>query len=286
MSTSPTPMTKGMRRMLFTASFLVLTIGLRLIFFPGHTEDSFPWTISVPMTAAFMGAAYFSTFFLEYMASRQDNWVNGRIAVPAVLIFTVITLWVTLVHINLFHLGDQHTLISQVITWFWLLIYISVPIIMGGLLFRQLRVKGTKSVRTMPMPIAARGIFVIYSLILIPFGLLFLISPDSAKGAWPWLLTPLTARVIGAWMVGLGTLTAHTAIEADWKRVLPVMPTLAIGAGLEIVMALLYSSFLDWSSSATLLYVGILGTMVLVGVYGTLKGSRVSQSSRVLAQQS
>lgn len=274
MSDSPKPMLVGMQRMLAVASILVLIIGLRLMVFSEETEIYFPWTISVPLTSAFMGAAYFAAFFLEMMASRHKAWSSGRIAVPAVLLFTVLTLIVTLVHLDRFHLGSQYQLVTQVITWFWLFIYVSVPIIMGTLYFLQIRKPGDDLPRTHPMPAIVRVIFVIYTLILALLGIGLLVAPDSVRSIWPWALTPLTARIIGAWMIGLGTLTGHTVIENDWKRVLPVMPTLAVGAALEIVMAYRYSAAVDWSAPSSAVYIGILGTMVLVGIYGIWQGVR------------
>lgn len=268
------PMLVGMQRMLAVASILVLIIGLYLMIFSEETEIYFSWTISVPLTSTFMGAAYFAAFFLEMMASRHKAWSSGRIAVPAVLLFTILTLIVTLVHLDRFHLGSQYQLVTQVITWFWLFIYVSVPIIMGTLYFLQIRKPGADLPRTHPMPAIVRIIFVIYTLILVLLGIGMLLAPDSVRTIWPWALTPLTARIVGAWMVGLGTLTGHTVIENDWKRVLPVMPTLAVGAALEIVMAYRYSAVVDWSAPSSTIYIGILGTMVLVGIYGIWQGVR------------
>jgi len=50
--------TFGMSRMLLLASVLVFIIGIPLFVLPELTEINFAWTINVPLTAAFLGAAY------------------------------------------------------------------------------------------------------------------------------------------------------------------------------------------------------------------------------------
>jgi hypothetical protein len=276
---TPKLMLVGMRRLLALASLLVLIIGLRLMIFSEETEVYFPWTISVPLTAAFMGAAYFAACFVEFLAARDRHWSNGRIAVPAVLLFTVLTLIVTLVHLDKFHLGDKFLPVTQVITWFWLFIYISVPIAMGVLLFLQVRAKGGDLPRRHPLPPALRGMFAIYTLIMIPLGIGMLLAPDTFNAAWPWTLTPLTARIVGAWLIGLGTLTGHTVLENDWVRVLPAMPTLGVGAALELLMLARYSSLVNGTTLSVLIYVVTLGSMVPVGIYGTWRAFQLRRQT-------
>lgn len=52
-----------------------------------QTEHYFAWTIASPLTAAFLGAAYWASAVLELMAARERAWSHGRVAVPAVLLF-------------------------------------------------------------------------------------------------------------------------------------------------------------------------------------------------------
>src|SRR5688500_1255825 len=85
-----------MRLMLLVASILVFIVGIQLFIFTEQTEKYFAWTINPPLTAAFLGAAYWSAFSLEFVASRQRTWAQARIAVPAVLAFTSLTFIVTL----------------------------------------------------------------------------------------------------------------------------------------------------------------------------------------------
>src|SRR5260370_24882976 len=71
-------------------------------------------------------------------AARQGSWQRARIAVPGVLAFTTLTLAVTLVHLDKFHLGAASAL-TRAVTWGWLAIYAGVPPVLAFLWWRQAR---------------------------------------------------------------------------------------------------------------------------------------------------
>ncbi len=100
------PLIPAMRRLLLVASLLVLAVGIPLMLRPTETADYFSWTIQPPLTAAFLGSAYWASFLLEFEASRRHTWDYARIAVPAVFVFTVLTLIATLNNLEKFHFGD------------------------------------------------------------------------------------------------------------------------------------------------------------------------------------
>jgi hypothetical protein len=127
---SPPPgvrsLTRGMRWLLLVASLLDFIIGIPLFLLSEQTDRYFAWTISVPLTAAFLGAGYWSSFFNEFVGARERVWANSRVAVPAVFVFTVLTLVATLIHLDLFHLGGSFAAITQIGTWTWMAVYVSV----------------------------------------------------------------------------------------------------------------------------------------------------------------
>ena len=86
--------------MLLTASILVFLVGVQLSILTERTQSFIACTIRSPLTAAFLGAAYWSSLSLDLLASRQRIWSRARIAVPAVLAFTGLTLVVSLIHLD------------------------------------------------------------------------------------------------------------------------------------------------------------------------------------------
>ena len=105
-----------MKWLLLAAGFLVFLAGFQLFILTEYTDRYFAWTIQPYITAAFLGAGYFSSFLMEFLASRKKQWVDARIAVPAVLTFTTLTLIATLLHLDRFHFNSP-SMLAQVATW-------------------------------------------------------------------------------------------------------------------------------------------------------------------------
>src|SRR5215472_15294794 len=110
------PLARGMRWLLFTAAGLVLLAGIQLFVFTGRTDHFFAWTIANPLAATFLGAAYWASVAIEALAARERLWANARIAVPAVLVFTILTLAATLTHLGQLHLGGRFPIGTQLVT--------------------------------------------------------------------------------------------------------------------------------------------------------------------------
>jgi hypothetical protein len=255
-----------MRWLLYVAAVLVFLAGVQLFVFPERTSEFFAWTIDPPLTAAFLGAAYWSSVGFEAVAARQRRWVDARIAVPTVFVFTVLTLVVTLVHLDLFHLGDEFELRTQAVTWVWLAIYSVVPVLMVVLLITQARVAGTDPPPRHPPPVWLSGLVGAQAVLLGTVGFVLLIAPGQAGEIWPWDLTPLTARAIGAWLLSLGVAAGHALWERDIHRMRPaVVAYLAFGLLQGLVLAR-YPDTLDWTAPTSYIYVAFLISALVVGV--------------------
>jgi hypothetical protein len=272
-----TKTTVGMRRLLLIASILVLLIGITLVFLPRRTDTYFSWTVSPPITAAFLGSAYWSSFLLELFSSRKKLWARTRIAVPAVLLFTTLTLVATLIHLDKFHIGLQFELITQVGTWVWLLVYASVPIAMTILLIRQLRVPGGDPPIRLPISKGMRTILALQALVMIGLGIALFIAPGPiGELFWPWKLSALTGRAIGAWLIGIGTAAAHMGYEKDWWRVEAGALSFWVFGALQLVTLVRFATdrnpegelVLDWSDPLTWIYLLFLIGVVAVGLKG------------------
>lgn len=256
--------TAATRRMLVAATLLVVLAGTSLYLAPEQTENWFAWTVTPPVTAVVLGAAYWASAVVEWTSARATAWADARIAVPSVFTFTVLTLVVTLVHLDKFHIGADHDLRPQAIAWAWLAIYAVVPVLLALVWWGQRRVPGVDPAR-LPLPAAVRGACAAMTVVLGAQGLLMLLAPAAVATWWPWDLTDLTARAIGAWLVGLAVSAAGVASENDARRSRPVgsgalvLPALA-GIGLAR-----YSGDVDWSSPASWTVLGVLVAWAVLG---------------------
>ena len=267
--------TGPMRAILLVAAVLVFLAGLQLTVFPTRTADWFAWTIDVPMTAVFLGAAYWSSAVLEVAGARSAGWGRARLAVWTVLVFTVLTLVVTLVHLDKFHLGAEHPTSARLVTWGWLAIYAGVPVVMvaGLLLQARGRVPAADVVRHR-LPAVLRLLLAALAVLLLGAGVALLVAPAWAAEGWSWPLTPLTARAVGAWLVGLGWAAAHACLLDDTDRVRPLGLTGAAFVVLEVVALLRHGDALDWTGWQAAAYVvGLAWIGVVAGWILLLRGA-------------
>ncbi len=261
----------AMRRLLLVAAALVFLAGLQLYLFPLRTADWFAWTIDVPMTAVFLGAAYWSSAVLEIAGARSVGWSRARLAVWTVLVFTTLTLVVTLLHLDKFHLGGDHPGSARAVTVGWLAVYAVVPVVMVVLLVlqtRQVRIAGALSPTARERPPAPlRALLVLLAVVLLGLGTALLLAPVEAAELWPWPLTELTGRAVGAWLVGLGWAAAHSRLIDDLPSIRPLGLTGAAFVALQAVALVRYGDALTWSGLPAAGYVAVLAAIGVVAAW-------------------
>lgn len=274
------PLAPGMRRLLFTASVLVLLAGIQLFVFTGQTDHFFAFTVANPLSAAFLGAGYWAAVAIEALAGRQAVWANARIAVPAVLVFTLLTLTVTLTHLGQFHLGARFTIGTQIVTVAWIAIYVAVPALMLILLLRQVRAPGADPPRPAGLPAWLYVVLAVQAAVLVSLGIALFAAPVAAAPLWPWKLTPMMAQAVGAWLIGLGVAAGQMLAERDARRVRPAAAgSLLLAVFLSIALAR-YPHQFDWGSASGITYLIILATMLLTGTVALARARGLPRAAR------
>lgn len=259
--------TRGVRVILYVASLLVLSVGISLYLLSAQTDVYFSWTINPPLTAAFLGAGYLASFLLEFLSARETVWAKTRPAVPAVWVFTFLTLLVTLLHIDKFHF-DSTRFITLAGTWVWLAVYVSVPIAMGILWILQIRQPGIDPPRMALLPTWLKLILLFQGGLMLLFGVIMLLLPNTIIAIWPWQLSVLTSRAIGAWGIGISIIAVEAAWENDWSRLFPMMASYAVYGLLQTINLLRFRATLNWASASAIFYTLFIITVLLVGIYG------------------
>jgi hypothetical protein len=246
------------------------------------TDISFAWTIEPPLSAAFLGAGYAAGFLLTALTLRDGRWATARIAIVTILIFTWLTLLVTLVHLDRFHLdsGDSGDSAAQVAAWLWLAVYVIVPPWMTAALYLASRAGEEDS------PVAHRiggGLRIALGLVgaaMLATGAALLVDPDWVAGEWPWTLTPLTGRAIGAWLVPLGLACFLAIREGDLVRLRPASFTFAAFGALQAIALARFGDDVSWSQAGTWAYLAWLAALVAIGLYGGLAASGLGPFAR------
>ena len=271
------PLVPGMRALLFAASVLVLLAGIQLFVFTGRTDDFFAFTIANPLSALFLGAGYWASVAIEALAARQAMWANARIAVPAVLVFTLLTLAVTLTHLGKLHLGPGFGTGTQIVAVTWTAIYIAVPALMLVLMAVQARTPGADPARTAGLPAWLVALLAVQAVVLLAVGIALYALPAHAAALWPWKLTPMLAQAIGAWLIALGVAAGHAVVERDARRLRPAAIGYILLAVLLFSALARYPHQFEWRSASGIAYLTLLATMLLTGVAGLAKAARSSR---------
>lgn len=253
--TAHVPVLRPMRALLVVFGVLTFLAVAALFVRPDTTDRYFAWTIKPPLSAAFLGAAYLAGCVLVVLSLRAVEWAHARAGVLTILVFTVLTLVATLVHLDRFHLQEGGPA-ARAAAWFWLAVYVSVPVVMVVLLTLQQRAAGTDPGRAEPLPrwlavaLAAEGA------VMFVVGAVLFVRPLTL--GWPWALSALTSRAIGAWLVSFGLAAGLAVAEADLPRLrAPALAYLVFGLA-ELAVVLRYAGSLAWGSAPVLAYVVVL----------------------------
>jgi len=226
----------------------------------------FAWTVVPPLTAAFLGAAYFAAVPVEVISARQPTWAQARVAIPGVWLFTTLTLVATLLHFDRFHFTSPD-LVPRAAAWLWLGIYTVVPVALLLLAVLQLRRPGGDPERLSPLPVWLRITLIAFGGGMVAVGIVLFATPNVIIPVWPWALTPLTARAIGAWFLGIGLIALFAYRENDFTRIRPVGWGYSFFAALQLVAIARYPGDIDWGNPAAWAYLAFLIVILPIGLY-------------------
>jgi hypothetical protein len=276
MRPSPLPrlVTTAMRRLLVTSGVLAALAGLDLFLLSEETDRLFAWTIGVPLTAAFLGAGYLTSLPIVALAVREPVWARARVAILGVFAFTTLTALATALHLDAFHLEGTVPVGTRAFAWAWLAVYAIGPLAQVAVLVGQLHAPGGDPPREAPLPGALRLAMAAQAATMLGIGAILFAAPATAASVWPWELTPLTSRAIGAWLLGMGVVAAQAVWEDDAARLRSAMVAWTALGVLQLVAVLRFTDAVDWSALQGPAYVGFLVSLILVGGWGLWAGRR------------
>jgi hypothetical protein len=269
-----------MRLLLRVAGLLVTIVGLPLFFVPQASDEYFSWTVGTDLSAAFLGASYLAAAVIEFVAARERKWANARIAVPAVLAFTLLTLFITLANEDQFNYSAPE-FVQSAATWAWSAVYVVVPPIMLTVLWLQTRQGGGDPPPVRSLSSTLRGTLASGGVALGLGGAALITDPIGSAWIWPWEVNALSGRAFGAWMIGFGVALAHIAWEGDWRRVRPATSGAGALGALQLVVLLRYLDSQAWEEPKIRLYVAVMFGFVMLGLTGWRVASGLGEADAV-----
>ncbi len=257
------PLIAVWRRVFAASAVLAALAGLMLFVGAAETDRFFSWTIEPAATAAFLGAIYWAVALLFARTSRWGEiWPQIRIAAVAEAVAALLLAAATLLHLDKFH----HDLFG----YFWIVVYaIAAPLLAGLLIVtvREARQVLDGLAPWTPLPTGLRRLLAAQAFIFGAFGVALFVAPETAADLWPWELTPLTARAIAAFLIGLAAAGAIAARERELRWIRDAGWTYLALGGLEILAAAIHAG--DFHSGLGLAaFICFWATVALGGCWG------------------
>jgi hypothetical protein len=195
----------------FIAPFLLVAFVV-LYGFPAETARLWAWPIQSHLTSMLLASAYLGGcyFFLRVLLVER-HWAAVRMGFVSVALFATLLGVATILHWDKFAHG-------KVAFWLWAGLYFTAPfLVVAAWLTNQ-------GYAAEPAPDAPRlgGLprVVVAGLgaLAVLTGAVLFVAPGWAVTVWPWPLTPLTCRVVGATFC-LGAAGLGVAADDRWESV-------------------------------------------------------------------
>lgn len=274
LATSPAPagsILPATRLLLMAFGALTALAFLALFVMAAHTDRYFAWTIAPPATAAFLGGAYAAGLVGVVLGLRSGRWPGIRVPYLGILVFTLVTLVATLMHLDRFHFTSAGA-IARFAAWLWLVIYVLIPIAMLTMFVLQERRTRVRDYQRPPLGVQV--LVSVQSLVLLAVGVALFAAPALAPLLWPWPLTPLTARMVAAWLVGFGLAIALGLRQTDRAEPGIAAAAYATLAILELAVVLRYPDVVRWGSPATWVYLAVALSILGVSLWTLVQARR------------
>jgi len=214
------------------AAFVILYL------FPDHTQELFAWGIQPRMSAMMLGAAYIAGAYFFGRAATHARWHWVKVGFLPVTTFATLMGIATILHWDRFNHG-------YILFFAWAGLYFTTPFIVFLLWLRNRSTDPgpTDTSHELRVPNLVRLVIGIVGSLTLLTSIVLFVEPGLMMSAWPWQLTPLTARVMGALFALTGVGELAIALDVRWSAVRIPLQSQMIGIAL-IGLAMIFS----WST--------------------------------------
>jgi hypothetical protein len=199
------PFTRGLS--VAIVPFLVVAFAV-LYPWPTDTGRLFAWHIVPTMTPMVLGSAYLGGAYFFVRAASSSHWHTVKGGFVPVTVFASLLGIATIVHWTKF----TH---DHVAFWLWAGLYFTTPFLVLAAWLRNRRLDRQVSAEDLLLPAGATWALALVGAAAVVTGAVLYLWPAAAMRFWPWSLTPLTARTLGA-VLCLGVAGLGAPIDRRW----------------------------------------------------------------------
>jgi len=109
---------------------------------------------------------------------------------------------------------------------------------------------------------------------------MFLLPQLAGESLWPWKLSPLVSRYLGALFVGVAVGAVACARASDWSQVRALFPPALTFTGLSIVASTIHVAAFNPERWATWLFFGLYAAVFLAGLVAYARYERMPGAGR------
>jgi len=236
--------------------FLVVAF-IILYIFPDQTGMLFAWKIQPSMSAMMLGSAYAGGIYFFTGVLRSRQWHKVKVGFLPVIAFASLLGIATILHWDKFN----H---SHVSFFAWAGLYFTTPFIVSFVWLRNRKQDaGNSGEQDTIIPYTWRLIMGAFGSITLVISLFLFLQPGMLISLWPWTLTPLTARVMGAMFALPGLVGLGIALDKRWDAAILILQSQGFSILLILIASILSSQDYDWVYGGSWLFVGGLGLMLV-----------------------
>jgi len=255
--TSPDLLTRAV------AGFLVLILfdaAQLLEFYPERTETLWAWTINPPLTAMILGSVYAGGGYFFARVLFSAPWERVAAGFPAIGLFVWMAVLATALHLDRFH-EDSLPFAA------WAALYLTTPIVVPWLYLRNRR--RAPVVETTPLPRTFKLVLAVVGGLVVAIALVLFAFPSLAIDNWPWLLTPLTARITATVFALYGATWLSIALNGTREGAVIPLQSHAIGVTILLIGIIRGEDAVDWGNPLAPIIVAVAAAMIVTSAVGS-----------------
>ena len=241
--------------------FLVVAFFV-LVPWPSDTGRLFAWHIKPTLTAMVLGSVYLGGAYFFFRAFRATEWHTVKGGFVPVGTFATLMGVATIAHWDKF----THT---HVAFWLWAGLYFTTPFLVFWVFLANRKHDAPATDADLQLSVGVSRIIAVVGGLSLLTGVFLFLLPNQAVTVWPWTLTPLTSRVLGA-IFCLGVAGLGALFDRRWSSARVLLQVAALMLALIVIAGARATGEFDSANAMTWLisagFVGVLAAIVVLYV--------------------
>jgi len=251
--------------------FLVVAFAV-LYPFPHDSGRLFAWPVRPTLTPMILASVYLGGAYFFLRAAMAEQWHTVKGGFVPVGTFATLMGVATILHWGKF----TH---SHVAFWLWAGLYFTTPLLVFGVWWANRRRDVSAAGAELLVPVRVSRVIAVLGALSVLTALFLFVFPGRAVAIWPWMLTPLTARVMGA-IFALGIAGLGAPADRRWSSARILLQVAALMLALILAAGVRASGELDPSNAMTwLIGFGFAAVLAAIAVMYARMRARAAPSA-------